>query len=172
MERWLSWSKAHDWKSCNVSKAFWGSNPPDLSPKRPELKSCRVALCETERMKPNRHAPDAPSPRPPHNPNMWKVWPGGVPCRPKTAPPWPWPAPPCCCPAAATLSPPLPLRAGAHPRLRRSPIPCGMPLSQSCSMLQQGRPILTVLRGHPGAETGSSAGAVSGMETEHAPHDT
>ena len=27
VERWLSWSKAHDWKSCNVSKAFWGSNP-------------------------------------------------------------------------------------------------------------------------------------------------
>ena len=27
LERWLSWSKAHDWKSCNVSKAFEGSNP-------------------------------------------------------------------------------------------------------------------------------------------------
>ena len=27
MERWLSWSKAHDWKSCNVLKAFKGSNP-------------------------------------------------------------------------------------------------------------------------------------------------
>ena len=34
MERWLSWSKAHDWKSCNVSKAFWGSNP-HLSAKMP-----------------------------------------------------------------------------------------------------------------------------------------
>ena len=35
MERWLSWSKAHDWKSCNVSKAFWGSNP-HLSARNPE----------------------------------------------------------------------------------------------------------------------------------------
>ena len=35
MERWLSWSKAHDWKSCNVSKAFWGSNP-HLSARNPK----------------------------------------------------------------------------------------------------------------------------------------
>ena len=35
VERWLSWSKAHDWKSCNVSKAFWGSNP-HLSARNPK----------------------------------------------------------------------------------------------------------------------------------------
>ncbi len=27
MERWLSWSKAHDWKSCKPYKGFEGSNP-------------------------------------------------------------------------------------------------------------------------------------------------
>ena len=27
MERWLSWSKAHDWKSCRAHKALKGSNP-------------------------------------------------------------------------------------------------------------------------------------------------
>ena len=27
MERWLSWSKAHDWKSCNGLNPFRGSNP-------------------------------------------------------------------------------------------------------------------------------------------------
>ena len=27
MERWLSWSKAHDWKSCRAPKALEGSNP-------------------------------------------------------------------------------------------------------------------------------------------------
>lgn len=27
MERWLSWSKAHDWKSCRAPKALKGSNP-------------------------------------------------------------------------------------------------------------------------------------------------
>ena len=27
MERWLSWSKAHDWKSCNGLNPFEGSNP-------------------------------------------------------------------------------------------------------------------------------------------------
>ena len=40
VERWLSWSKAHDWKSCNVSKAFWGSNP-HLSAKNPECERVR-----------------------------------------------------------------------------------------------------------------------------------
>ena len=28
MERWLSWSKAHDWKSCRPLKGLGGSNPP------------------------------------------------------------------------------------------------------------------------------------------------
>ncbi len=27
MERWLSWSKAHDWKSCIPYKGIKGSNP-------------------------------------------------------------------------------------------------------------------------------------------------
>ena len=27
MERWLSWSKAHDWKSCVGHKPTEGSNP-------------------------------------------------------------------------------------------------------------------------------------------------
>ena len=27
MERWLSWSKAHDWKSCKDLNYFEGSNP-------------------------------------------------------------------------------------------------------------------------------------------------
>ena len=27
VERWLSWSKAHDWKSCRAPKALEGSNP-------------------------------------------------------------------------------------------------------------------------------------------------
>ena len=27
MERWLSWSKAHDWKSCEPLKGSEGSNP-------------------------------------------------------------------------------------------------------------------------------------------------
>jgi hypothetical protein len=27
MERWLSWSKAHDWKSCGPYKGSEGSNP-------------------------------------------------------------------------------------------------------------------------------------------------
>lgn len=27
MERWLSWSKAHDWKSCVPLKGTKGSNP-------------------------------------------------------------------------------------------------------------------------------------------------
>ncbi len=26
-ERWLSWSKAHDWKSCKDLNSFKGSNP-------------------------------------------------------------------------------------------------------------------------------------------------
>ena len=33
MERWLSWSKAHDWKSCIGLNPIGGSNPP-LSAKR------------------------------------------------------------------------------------------------------------------------------------------
>ena len=28
MERWLSWSKAHDWKSCVDLNSTGGSNPP------------------------------------------------------------------------------------------------------------------------------------------------
>ena len=33
MERWLSWSKAHDWKSCVPYKGTEGSNP-SLSAKK------------------------------------------------------------------------------------------------------------------------------------------
>ena len=36
MERWLSWSKAHDWKSCKDFKSFEGSNP-SLSAKQKRL---------------------------------------------------------------------------------------------------------------------------------------
>ena len=36
MERWLSWSKAHDWKSCVDLNSTGGSNPP-LSAKVLEL---------------------------------------------------------------------------------------------------------------------------------------
>ena len=35
MERWLSWSKAHDWKSCKDLNSFEGSNP-SLSAKQKE----------------------------------------------------------------------------------------------------------------------------------------
>ena len=35
-ERWLSWSKAHDWKSCVPLKGTGGSNPP-LSAKEPTI---------------------------------------------------------------------------------------------------------------------------------------
>ena len=35
MERWLSWSKAHDWKSCVPYKGTEGSNP-SLSAKKTE----------------------------------------------------------------------------------------------------------------------------------------
>ena len=37
MERWLSWSKAHDWKSCNGLYPFEGSNP-SLSEKETDSK--------------------------------------------------------------------------------------------------------------------------------------
>ena len=37
MERWLSWSKAHDWKSCVPYKGTEGSNP-SLSAKKTESK--------------------------------------------------------------------------------------------------------------------------------------
>ena len=43
MERWLSWSKAHDWKSCNVLKAFKGSNP-FLSAKKEDMTFGHVFL--------------------------------------------------------------------------------------------------------------------------------
>ena len=46
MERWLSWSKAHDWKSCNVSKAFWGSNP-HLSARNPKPYQGKEAISDT-----------------------------------------------------------------------------------------------------------------------------
>ena len=48
MERWLSWSKAHDWKSCVPYKGTEGSNP-SLSAKK-SLHFCGDSfLCETER---------------------------------------------------------------------------------------------------------------------------
>ena len=34
MERWLSWSKAHDWKSCVDLNSTGGSNPPLSARKR------------------------------------------------------------------------------------------------------------------------------------------
>ena len=34
MERWLSWSKAHDWKSCVPYKGTEGSNPSLSAKKR------------------------------------------------------------------------------------------------------------------------------------------
>ena len=40
MERWLSWSKAHDWKSCNVLKAFKGSNPFLSAIRKTQRKLC------------------------------------------------------------------------------------------------------------------------------------
>ena len=40
--------------------------------------------------------------------------------------------PACCCPAAVTLSPASSDRSASRPA--GSPIPCGMPLSPSCSM--------------------------------------
>ena len=36
MERWLSWSKAHDWKSCVPYKGTEGSNPSLSARKTPE----------------------------------------------------------------------------------------------------------------------------------------
>ena len=39
VERWLSWSKAHDWKSCRAPKALKGSNP-FLSAISPWQKRC------------------------------------------------------------------------------------------------------------------------------------
>ena len=35
MERWLSWSKAHDWKSCVPYKGTEGSNPSLSAMKKP-----------------------------------------------------------------------------------------------------------------------------------------
>ena len=43
MERWLSWSKAHDWKSCVPYKGTEGSNP-SLSAKNKAHK--RFSVCE------------------------------------------------------------------------------------------------------------------------------
>lgn len=40
MERWLSWSKAHDWKSCVDLNSTGGSNPP-LSAREPETPGTR-----------------------------------------------------------------------------------------------------------------------------------
>ena len=50
VERWLSWSKAHDWKSCNVSKAFWGSNP-HLSAKMPGTDGSGFLFYKSEAVK-------------------------------------------------------------------------------------------------------------------------
>ena len=43
MERWLSWSKAHDWKSCKDLNSFEGSNP-SLSAKLKDS-SIEVSFC-------------------------------------------------------------------------------------------------------------------------------
>ena len=44
MERWLSWSKAHDWKSCRAPKALEGSNP-SLSAIRGTLMGAAFFIC-------------------------------------------------------------------------------------------------------------------------------
>ena len=38
MERWLSWSKAHDWKSCVPYKGTEGSNPSLSAKNKQSLK--------------------------------------------------------------------------------------------------------------------------------------
>ena len=50
MERWLSWSKAHDWKSCRAPKALKGSNP-FLSAISPWQKRCHGLFCLLYRAK-------------------------------------------------------------------------------------------------------------------------
>ena len=44
MERWLSWSKAHDWKSCIPLKGIKGSNPFLSAMKAPEANAFRGFL--------------------------------------------------------------------------------------------------------------------------------
>ena len=45
-ERWPSWSKAHDWKSCIPHKGIEGSNP-SLSAKCPLIGGFFIFLCRT-----------------------------------------------------------------------------------------------------------------------------
>ena len=45
MERWLSWSKAHDWKSCVPHKGTEGSNPSLSAMKKPVEPVFRGLFC-------------------------------------------------------------------------------------------------------------------------------
>ena len=49
MERWLSWSKAHDWKSCVPYKGTEGSNPSLSAKKESSLFVETLFLYEMER---------------------------------------------------------------------------------------------------------------------------
>ena len=42
MERWLSWSKAHDWKSCKDLNSFEGSNPSLSAKQKEHTKRCAL----------------------------------------------------------------------------------------------------------------------------------
>ena len=46
MERWLSWSKAHDWKSCVPYKGTEGSNPSLSAKKQYPNGYCFVRICK------------------------------------------------------------------------------------------------------------------------------
>ena len=45
MERWLSWSKAHDWKSCVPYKGTEGSNPSLSAKNKQSLKRDCLFFC-------------------------------------------------------------------------------------------------------------------------------
>lgn len=51
MERWLSWSKAHDWKSCVGHKPTEGSNPSLSARTGQALGACPVFVCKEGTMK-------------------------------------------------------------------------------------------------------------------------
>ena len=48
VERWLSWSKAHDWKSCRAPKALKGSNPflSAISPWQKDVMGCFCCIAQ------------------------------------------------------------------------------------------------------------------------------
>ena len=45
-ERWLSWSKARDWKSRNGGEPFWGSNPHLSANKKVHPIGCTFLLAD------------------------------------------------------------------------------------------------------------------------------